>query len=61
MQMNKLTADQREIIISEIFNRYSYGSGLRILNASVPEASENTIFEFVNEAFNALIEWNYNA
>jgi len=54
-----LTSDDRDLLISEIFSRFQYGSGIRLLKATVPEASEMDICEYVEEAFDELINWNH--
>jgi hypothetical protein len=55
-----LTADQREAILLEIFRRYQYGCSLRALRDIVPDVPDDIICEFVDEAFNVLVDWSAN-
>jgi|GEM_PF-3807515 len=53
-----MTQEQREAILLEIFSRFQCGAGLGLLRSAAPDVSDEEICEFVEEAFDTLIDWN---
>ena len=52
-----MTKDEKTAIVLGIFDDFKYMGGINVLKATAPNVPEGDIVEFVEAAFNELIDW----
>lgn len=55
-----LTVDDKTAIVLQIFDDFKYMGGLHLLKKAAPNVPELQIADFVEDAFNELIDWIEN-
>lgn len=55
-----MTKDEKTTIVLGIFEDFKYMGGINVLKSAAPNVSEGDIAEFVESAFNKLIDWIEN-